>query len=458
MTVSIRPVPSRVAGNRIVPFGRVQYSYRPNHVGLRDWKPPVPEPLQPAPLLGLGTLAVLGLQALAWAWGQLNGRQMTSSEGNWQGPVGPDFVPVSVVYGQGDGTGTMYPQVTQSPYSSNSPSVPDDAVVSTFLAQAPGYPAGWFNYKYSYKNAEESTVTRCIQFGLGDSCLPFTTDENGSLTLQVGGWFRTGQTEPEPEAVPIQPGPLVPEIVPAPLLQSTDKSPLTLPDLPLPFPSTTPQTQPQPDTDPDVLPAPSPLVPVTPGPVAPPIIQPATPFGPWPPLIPATTGTSNGNVIAPAPVQVPVTSPTSIIPWPGASPIGTPGQAPRADLASIAQEVGKIERKLELMNDSSKDLVPDSPRDLLGLARLIYELLRGSLGAPTYQLDSPCEVDGDGDKLPPVLVPVAAALTSLDSLANRMDALAELLQVHKNLKQPNCHIPRVAVGGEFVTVNFEQID
>jgi hypothetical protein len=153
---------------------------------------------------------------------------------------------------------------------------------------------------------------------------------------------------------------------------------------------------------------------------------------------------------------VPVTSPTSIIPWPGASAIGTPAQAPRADLPSIAQEIGKIERKLELMNDASRDLIPDSPVDLLGLARLIYEILSSSLGAPTYQLDSPCEVDENDNKLPPVQVPVAGALTSLDSIANRVDALAELLQVHKNLKQPNCKPKQPA--GEFVTVNFEQID
>jgi hypothetical protein len=39
-------------------------------------------------------------------------------------------------------------------------------------------------------------------------------------------------------------------------------------------------------------------------------------------------------------------------------------------------------------------------------------------------------------------------------LQNRMDALAQLIQVHKDLKQPNC---RFKPQGEFVTVNFEQV-
>jgi len=458
MTVLTRPVPARVAGNSVVPFRTVQYVDKVRPVALKDWKPPVPEPLQPAPLLGLGTLAVLGLQALAFAWGQLNGRQ-TSSAGNWQGPVGPDIQPNSVVTGQGNGSGQMYPQVVASPYSSTSPSVPDNAVVSTFIEKAPGnYPgSSMYNYKYTYTTAQGATVTRCVEFGLGGSCLPFGYNEDGNPALQVGGWFRVGQTDPEPETPAIQPGPLLPEIVPSPLVESPKALPALAPlPLPRPQPLTAPQQEPQPETQPQTLPAPSPLVPVTPGPVAPPIVTPATPVNPQPPQIPSPTGTINGNLITPAPVSVPATSPTSIIPWPGADPIGTPGQAPRATLEGIAQEVGKIERKLEVMNDASKDLIPDSPLDLLGLARKIYEILTSSLGAPTYTLDSPCEVDASGDKLPPVQIPVGPALTSMELVSNKIDALAVLIQAHKNLRQPNCK-PKQPTG-EFVTVNFEQID
>ena len=55
--------------------------------------------------------------------------------------------------------------------------------------------------------------------------------------------------------------------------------------------------------------------------------------------------------------------------------------------------------------------------------------------------------------MPPVVVEVPGALTSFGAILNRLDALAQLIQVHKDLKQPGCkHKPT----GEWVTVQFEE--
>lgn len=57
--------------------------------------------------------------------------------------------------------------------------------------------------------------------------------------------------------------------------------------------------------------------------------------------------------------------------------------------------------------------------------------------------------------LPPVEVEAPGASSQFEVLLNRFDALAELIQVHKNLKQPGC---KHKLAGEIVSVNFEQIE
>jgi hypothetical protein len=72
-----------------------------------------------------------------------------------------------------------------------------------------------------------------------------------------------------------------------------------------------------------------------------------------------------------------------------------------------------------------------------------------------YEISSPCELTEAGDRVP-VVVPFSGALSSFGVLSNKMDAVAELLQAHKDLKQPICkQTPAI---GEPVTVQFVQID
>lgn len=172
-----------------------------------------------------------------------------------------------------------------------------------------------------------------------------------------------------------------------------------------------------------------------------------------------TLPTSTAGAVAPQPpAAVPTTPAGSVIPWPGAPAIPAQGPAPRADLVGIAQELGRIERKLEYMNTPAKPTFgPDGPLDLVNLARSIWEILSAITAARNYELSSPCEVDANGDPLPPRVVEVAGAVTPFGALYNRIDAIAELLQHHKELKQPVCKGSSPQITGQPVTVTFEEV-
>lgn len=185
--------------------------------------------------------------------------------------------------------------------------------------------------------------------------------------------------------------------------------------------------------------------------------RPSTTPGTFPTYNPSqpTQQTNPDGTVAPvAPAPTPTTDAGSVIPWPGAAPIPGTGVAPAATLTGIAQEVGRIERKLEVMNTPGEPgNMVDKFGDLGQLVGPLIEAIMALSSGTTYTLDSPCEVDDEGNKLPPVVVEAPGALTSFGAIVNRIDALAQLLQVHKDLKQPGCkHRPT----GEWVTVQFEE--
>lgn len=458
MTVTIRPVPSRVAGNRVVPFGRVQYSYKPNPVGLRDWKPPVPEPLQPAPLLGLGTLAALGLQALAWAWGQLNSRpQQTTTITPVPGmqaagtiPAEGNTVPgtLSITFGPGSYQAFMQnctPDGSPTVISTSGTDIRTNVIGASFETVAGSCGPAQLLIRLKRSGQSDQLINLITtSFGIVSYSRPIVFDFSGTNKQNFS--FPT-------EAQPLPNGFVVPQIEP-----ETETAPArTAPaPLPVPLPSTVPQVVPS--TEPDALPAPSPLVPVTPGPVAPPIIRPATPISPQQPKVPAPTATSNGTVIAPAPVPVPTTPQDAIFPVPGGLPVT--GQTVAPTIQGVAQEVGRIEQKIDRMLNPDQGQWGDATDRLQLLWQLLnqlYNALTDGAPAGAYELSSPCVVDENGDR-EIFTTQWPAQGTNHGAILARVDAIAALLQTHKDLKQPNCHIPPVAVGGEFVTVNFEQID
>lgn len=252
----------------------------------------------------------------------------------------------------------------------------------------------------------------------------------------------------------------LPTEIPAPLpLPAYVPLPATVPAVP----DAEPVTQPQPATPAQ---PPQRIAPPVTVPSSPPWISPSQPgstpgsvpgyFPSQNPTQPTQPTAPDGTVTPTQPGPITQTQPGSIVPWPGAPSIPAIGPAPRADLVGIAQEVGRIERKLDLMNTPTS---PGNLIDLLGearrLAEAIYELLTSLSAGTTYTLDSPCEVDDEGVKLPPIEIQAAGATSAFGVLMNRTDALAELIQAHKNLKQPGC---KHKLAGEIVTVNFQQIE
>jgi hypothetical protein len=250
------------------------------------------------------------------------------------------------------------------------------------------------------------------------------------------------------------------QAVPAPLpLPAYPSQPATQPEVP----NAEPITQPEPALVPGSPGAPNPTItPSLPRPYAPPWITPGNPTPSDPARFPdnptqPTQPTSPDGAIVPVPVPAPVTTPEgSIIPWPGAPPIPAIGTPPQPTMEGIATEVGRIERKLELMNNGKGNGDLTDRLQLLGtLLNQLLDLLSAVGAGTTYTLDSPCEVDDEGVILPPVEVEAPGASSQFGVLLNRFDALAELIQIHKNLKQPGC---KHKLAGEIVSVNFEQIE
>lgn len=295
-----------------------------------------------------------------------------------------------------------------------------------------------------------------------------------------GGWTsinaNIGISSAAVDAKPVSDG-LVPTAI-NPWLGVTDATIAAFGPVPEPIPLPTYPVQPQtlpvvPDApvlpDPEVVPepgrplAPNPTITVpVPRPFAPPWVTPGGGSQSNPSIFPGPTGQPTRPTLPDSTVQptqpgpVTQTQPGSIVPWPGAPVIPGTGVGPRPDLTSIAQEVGRIERKIDLMNTpGSGQNGFENLAELLGLLAQIWELLSAQASGTTFTLDSPCEVDDEGVKLPPIEVEAPGGLTYFEALTNRMDALAELIQVHKNLKQPGC---KHRLAGEIVTVNFEQIE
>ena len=173
---------------------------------------------------------------------------------------------------------------------------------------------------------------------------------------------------------------------------------------------------------------------------------------------PSPTGTQTrpDGTLSPTPKTPVVKTPTDVHVIDG---IPIPGNGPRPTPEGTAQELGRIERKLAQLIDPKKD-APGQSRDRLGwlhdnIGNIIDFFLSINDGGE-YRISSPCELDENGDRIERV-VTYDGNLQSLGVISNKIDALAELLQEHKDLKQPICR-ETPATGGQAVTVNFVQID
>lgn len=186
-----------------------------------------------------------------------------------------------------------------------------------------------------------------------------------------------------------------------------------------------------------------------------------------PPPVPQLPGggavlPSDGTPPAPPPPDpVPPTDPDVHITPDG--PVGGPGQGPAPTLQDMAREMGRQESKLNLLlarppggggDGGGGGLPPDFP-DLSGLLDLL-QLLASIDGPGGYQLQGPCETGPDGQPVPPRVADWGPSIGLESAIVKRLDALAELLQAHKDLRQPIC-TPGRAVG-QPVTVTFQEIE
>jgi hypothetical protein len=233
---------------------------------------------------------------------------------------------------------------------------------------------------------------------------------------------------PEPETAPsISPPPRIPTpLVPAPV-----------------------QPEQPPDADPSV-------VPITPGPTAPPAVQPRLPQRTLPPRIPGANATRDGVIVPQAPAPIAVTPSDAHFPIPGGAPVLGNGPQPKPE--AIAQELGRIEQKLNILSNPNTDGMGDGSDRMALITNVLGRLLEFMTSITAgggYSLSSPCEVDEAGNPIVNV-VEYGGATDALGVLSNKIDALAGVMQVHKDLKQPICkQTPAV---GENVTVNFVQVD
>ena len=238
-----------------------------------------------------------------------------------------------------------------------------------------------------------------------------------------------------------------PEVSPDPL-----RTPSPMPLAPSPWPELQPMG---PSPFPDFRPVEPGVAPV-PDPARRPI-----PLPPVEPLRPPGTGQAIGTDAKPVPLpptQVVPTPAWEEVPWPDGEPIGEPAKRPPPTLIGIAAELGRLEQKVAQLGARPAP----SGLDLQGLADLLQEMLDPSpqdFPAGSYELRPVCERDANGALLPARAVSWSAGEGALVELGLKVDALAQLLQISKELRQPICRGgASIDPEGDPVTVTFEEVE
>jgi hypothetical protein len=438
----VPPVVAVPAANSIVPFIAPAAASAAVAVGT----------VATAPLwlqLAVGAVAVgVTAAALASIWGTLNQGAVTPSgyiePSEAEGTVGWVDKPRAV-------TGNFSliwssPDVTpQQRTITAPPTVQRITVNRAYFVDRPwpggtgwSYVALGFNAEGGQMWSETFKVSEPVGYALFDG--------PGPWVIRLAGiqYFFTPVGEPaeelEPQTAPSRPGRVLePSAVP---------EPAKAPPVVVPIPYSPPAPAGDPLTEPAVEPSRQPR-PV----VAPPVTVPL-PTGQ--PLPGGARGTTPSGQVEPAPQPPPRVTPPTVHVINGTE---IPGNGPQATPQGIAQELGRLENKLGQLLSPQKAPVGDLT-DRLGLlfnvAMAIKEYLEAQQMDGAYQISSPCVVDANGDRVV-YESEYAGAGTYLQVLSNKVDALAGLLQLHKDLKQPICR-QTPATGGQPVTVNFVQID
>jgi hypothetical protein len=144
--------------------------------------------------------------------------------------------------------------------------------------------------------------------------------------------------------------------------------------------------------------------------------------------------TGTGVVVAAPPALVPVTPAEAVLI--GGQLVGGPGSTPPSTPAGMAAELGRLERKSELALDKIGPLanLPDVIDAIADLVGLLDDFDAGGI----YSIRPACGTDANGEPLPPIEVPIASGLGLQHAVVARLDAIAELIDHHKQLRQPIC--------------------
>lgn len=131
----------------------------------------------------------------------------------------------------------------------------------------------------------------------------------------------------------------------------------------------------------------------------------------------------------PAPAPAKATDPTQHLTKAG--PVTAPDVRP--DLPGIAQEVGRIERKLaNMMGPDGSDLGA-----LLDLLKVIYDLLTNHVDGTQYTVTAACTTAGETEPRT-ATIDVPGGLTREEAAIARLDAIAALMAKAQILKQATC--------------------
>jgi hypothetical protein len=432
--------------------------------------PPSP-PLQPF-IAGLGGLLLLG----QFLWDLLNSRPK-ERDGRFDTGERIEFGPTDQpIIATGTRTRSGFPLVSCSSGEFGGINVDPTSqpwetgglgIAASFTGG--GGPSGWVNNSGTgIRNAfmtlyrsDGSTAT--IPYGLGwgttgPNTGPFGLCGTGTVSITISGVTYGGSAR---QPAPIRP-PLLPQVAPA-VPQRSNPEVAPVPAVPVPAPAPAPQPAPAPD---EAVPIPAPAAPPAPG--RPPAVAPAVPalpgrapnpVRPATPVQPGAVPITAGGVrpqLPPAPV--PTNTGTTVLP--GGQQLAPNGPAPTPQ--AIATELGKLEQKLEIMLNPQEELsfldrlnrIIDQTENIKFLLETLFPPEPYTFPPGGYTLAAVCDRDAEGNLIEPKVAPWDGGEGELLELRQKLDALAVLMQHHKDLKQPTCG-GRGSGPHSNVTVHFE---
>jgi hypothetical protein len=417
---------------------------------IKNWRPPVPEPLPPAPLLGPKELLGLGLLVLAQIWGLWRKRERLK-------PTGTQPLQVKGANDTYAVTTTYINEATELRRCS------DGALVQAASYAATPSTVNQTGFGVQFTPADVTARSICgpgtsnrVQVDIGEFR---TFKADGTLnapTYRVAGAesgdtynatnSRTFRKRVQLDKITLNGVDLTPytwgEPVPTPDVEPEILKPPALPPLITPV-RPAPQ-QPEPETRPEVAP-------VEPGPKRPPTTTPRPPvFRPIRPVSP--TGTKDGAIVPKPADPVVVTDPDWHFPIPGGGPIT--GNGPQAKPEEIAKELGRLEQKLNAMLNPT----PDTPIEWQKLLQQVLEALLNGLNSTTYTLTEDCNPGNDPNYTPRSWdFQAPGALSAFGVIENRLDALAKMVDQSLRAKQQICLPTRARPVGELVTARFRSV-